>query len=274
MSERPTIERAGAVQPRRRRSAPRARTSPRVAVVTAAAGSAPAAVLVLGAAYVAINLHRRATRPATTSRCTCARPRACSRATSARSSPTTASCGTHTAVTPQIYPWGFPLLLAPFVRVFGIDYDRLKLVEVACCACGSCCSTASCGAGRAHRRPRPHRRVRHGDLYLLHTDQLLTEFPHMMAVAVVIWWLDRVMPRPPHRRRRRAISSCSACCCGRLQRAAREHAVPRHRRRPARRRARRAQPRHRARTGRRGRNRGAAVEDAARSRTSRSRSAP
>ena len=36
-----------------------------------------------------------------------------------------------TAVTPPIYPWGWPLLLSPFVRVWGIDFDRLKLVEVA-----------------------------------------------------------------------------------------------------------------------------------------------
>ena len=32
-------------------------------------------------------------------------------------------------------------------------------------------------------------------VYLEYTDQLLTEEPHMLAVAVVIWWLDRVMDR-------------------------------------------------------------------------------
>ncbi len=35
-------------------------------------------------------------------------------------------------VTPQMYPWGFAVLLSPFVRLFGLDYGRLKLVEVAC----------------------------------------------------------------------------------------------------------------------------------------------
>lgn len=32
---------------------------------------------------------------------------------------------------PPVYPWGFPLLLAPFVAVFGTDLDRLGLVGIA-----------------------------------------------------------------------------------------------------------------------------------------------
>ncbi len=32
-------------------------------------------------------------------------------------------------------------------------------------------------------------------LFLVHTDQLLTEFPHLAAVAVFIWWYDRVRAR-------------------------------------------------------------------------------
>jgi hypothetical protein len=32
-------------------------------------------------------------------------------------------------------------------------------------------------------------------VYLVYTDQLLTEFPHMLAVAIAIWWLDRIMDR-------------------------------------------------------------------------------
>jgi hypothetical protein len=32
---------------------------------------------------------------------------------------------------PYAYPWGWPLLLSPFVHLWGLDYDRLKLVEVA-----------------------------------------------------------------------------------------------------------------------------------------------
>ena len=32
---------------------------------------------------------------------------------------------------PIAYPWGWPLMLAPFVNRWGYDYDRLKLLEVA-----------------------------------------------------------------------------------------------------------------------------------------------
>ena len=32
---------------------------------------------------------------------------------------------------------------------------------------------------------------------LSHTGQLLSEFPHAAAVAVVIWWLDRMRTRGP-----------------------------------------------------------------------------
>ena len=108
-----------------------------------------------------------------------------------------------TGVTPQMYPWGFAVILAPFVRVFGLDYDRLKLVEVACL-----CLWLVVFHGIVRRRT--DRAVAlavtavfaTAPIYLLHTDQLLTEFPHMLAVAVVIWWLDRVilqhrLPRAP-----------------------------------------------------------------------------
>ena len=35
------------------------------------------------------------------------------------------------AFSPIAYPWGWPLLLSPFVHLWGFDYDRLKLLEVA-----------------------------------------------------------------------------------------------------------------------------------------------
>src|SRR4051812_9548838 len=33
------------------------------------------------------------------------------------------------AFSPIAYPWGWPLLLAPFVHQWGLDYDRLKVLE-------------------------------------------------------------------------------------------------------------------------------------------------
>ena len=38
---------------------------------------------------------------------------------------------------PYVYPWGFPLLLAPFYLVAGLDYDTFRWVTVgAWCSCG------------------------------------------------------------------------------------------------------------------------------------------
>ncbi len=36
------------------------------------------------------------------------------------------------AFSPPLYPWGFPILLAPFVAVVGVDVDRLAIVPVLC----------------------------------------------------------------------------------------------------------------------------------------------
>lgn len=101
------------------------------------------------------------------------------------------------AVTPPIYPWGFPLLLSPFVRLWGVSaYDRLKMIEVLAFA-------AWLVLFHGIVRRRAGRVVAlaltavfaTAPVYLMHTDQLLTEFPHMMATAAVIWWLDRVLTR-------------------------------------------------------------------------------
>jgi hypothetical protein len=97
---------------------------------------------------------------------------------------------------PIAYPWGWPLLLAPFVHLWSFDYDRLKLVEIAAFAIwlvlfhgivrrrlGSVVAlglTATIATAPA---------------YLGHTDQLLAEFPHMAMVAAVIWWHDRIRAR-------------------------------------------------------------------------------
>jgi hypothetical protein len=102
------------------------------------------------------------------------------------------------AFSPIAYPWGFPLLLAPFVHQWGLDYDRLKLVEVGCF-----CAWIVLAHGVVRRR------LGRGvalavaavmattPMLLLHTDQLLSEFPHAMVLGVWLWWLDRVLRRGP-----------------------------------------------------------------------------
>jgi len=94
---------------------------------------------------------------------------------------------------PLAYPWGWPLLLAPFVHIWGFDYDRLKLVEVA-----AFCIWLILLHGIVRRRLGPIVAFAFVAVFatapefLEHTDQLLTEFPHLAAVAAVIWWYDRI----------------------------------------------------------------------------------
>ena len=97
---------------------------------------------------------------------------------------------------PYAYPWGWPLLLSPFVHLWGLDYDRLKLVEVACF-----CAWLVFVHGIVRRRA--GRLLALGitavlatsPVLLSHTDQLLSEYPHALALAVFVWWFDRVSAR-------------------------------------------------------------------------------
>ena len=99
---------------------------------------------------------------------------------------------------PYAYPWGLPLLLSPFVHLWDLDYARLKLVEVA-----AFCVWLVLIHGIVRRRVgrvlalAVTAAVATAPAFLSHTGQLLSEFPHAAAVAVVIWWLDRMRTRGP-----------------------------------------------------------------------------
>jgi hypothetical protein len=155
------------------------------------------ALLVLGAAYVAVNLHRRGHTTGDDWALYVRMAKSLFEGNIGDVISDNRFLFDHsTAVTPPIYPWGWPLLLAPFVRVWGIDFERLKLVEVAVFA-------AWLVLYHGIVRRRAGRIVAlaltavfaTSYVYLVYTDQLLTEYPHMLAVAIVIWWLDRVMAR-------------------------------------------------------------------------------
>ena len=102
------------------------------------------------------------------------------------------------AFSPYAYPWGLPLLLSPFVHLWDLDYDRLKLVEVA-----TFCIWLVLVHGVVRRRLGRtlalaiSAALATAPAFLSHTGQLLSEFPHATAVAVVIWWLDRMRTRGP-----------------------------------------------------------------------------
>lgn len=99
---------------------------------------------------------------------------------------------------PYVYPWGWPLLAAPFVRWWGLDPARLKLVEVAC-LCGFVVSFHAV----VRRRTSPVVALATVAVfgttltYLRHTDQLLSELPYMLLVGATLWWLDRCRRNGP-----------------------------------------------------------------------------
>jgi len=95
---------------------------------------------------------------------------------------------------PDAYPWGFPLLLAPLVRLWGLDYERLKLVEVAVLCLGFVLIH-----GVVRRRTNAVvawfvvATLGLSSAYLAHTGNLLSEYPHLLAVVTTIWFLDRTL---------------------------------------------------------------------------------
>ena len=97
---------------------------------------------------------------------------------------------------PLMYPWVWPLVVSPFVNLWGLDFDRLKLVEVAVFMAWL---VLLHGIVRRRIGRTPALAVvaviGTAPLYLEYTDQLLTELPHLAAVGVAIWWYDRVRGR-------------------------------------------------------------------------------
>jgi hypothetical protein len=97
---------------------------------------------------------------------------------------------------PVAYPWGWPIVLAPFVSQWGLDYDRLKLVEV-----GMLCVFLVLLHGIVRRRIGRIPAlaivavIGTAPAFAAHTDQLLSEYPYLAAVAVFVWWYDRVRAR-------------------------------------------------------------------------------
>ena len=98
--------------------------------------------------------------------------------------------------TPSLYPWGWPLLLSPFVAVFGIDYSVFKLVEVA-----ALCVLLFC-YGR-WLLPRVGRAaawvltliVGLSPLYVASTDTVLSDLPYAAIVMAALVMLDRCRTR-------------------------------------------------------------------------------
>jgi hypothetical protein len=98
---------------------------------------------------------------------------------------------------PYSYPWGFPVLLAPFVRLFGLNFDRLKWVEVA-----FLCGFLGFWFAIVRRRMAPWLAVGtvavtgYSMTYLSYTNSVLSELPYMCLAAATLWYIDRVVGDP------------------------------------------------------------------------------
>ena len=93
---------------------------------------------------------------------------------------------------PPLYPWGFPLLLAPFVAVLGDDLDRLVIVPVLCACVFACCwfDLARRRIGRlAALVALPA--VTLTPLLLSWSELIQSEWPFLAAVGVALVCLDR-----------------------------------------------------------------------------------
>jgi hypothetical protein len=102
-----------------------------------------------------------------------------------------------TEFSPPLYPWGFPLMLAPFVAVFGTEnLDRLAIVEVLCAA-----------VFVAAWYPIARRRLgavvalagavvlAFSPLYVGWTEQIQSELPFMAVAMCAVLYVDRVNRR-------------------------------------------------------------------------------
>lgn len=97
---------------------------------------------------------------------------------------------------PYSYPWGAPLLLAPVVALFGLDFAKLKLLE----------TLLFVGFLIVFYRLVLRRAGRWGALgltafiglsptYISWTDTVLAEIPFLLFVALSLLWLDRCRER-------------------------------------------------------------------------------
>jgi hypothetical protein len=94
---------------------------------------------------------------------------------------------------PPLYPWGFPLLLAPFIAVLGDDLDRLTIVPVLSAVVFACC-WFSLARHRVGYLPAliGVAAVTITPLLLSWTELIQSEWPFLAVVGVALVCLDRV----------------------------------------------------------------------------------
>jgi hypothetical protein len=97
---------------------------------------------------------------------------------------------------PYVYPWGFPILLAPLYAVFGLNIGMFKLLETVL-FCGFLFLLQRFAARRIGEAAALGLVLVLGvnRVFVGWTDYILSEFPYLFAVGVLLLWLDRVRER-------------------------------------------------------------------------------
>lgn len=99
--------------------------------------------------------------------------------------------GWHT-FSPYAYPWGWPLLIAPFYALFGLNFEVLKFVEVVF-FCFFLLTFFTITRRRAGRLMATLLVLLIGlsPIYVGGTDTVLSDIPYLCFVGVSLWWMDR-----------------------------------------------------------------------------------
>jgi hypothetical protein len=99
--------------------------------------------------------------------------------------------GWHT-FSPYLYPWGWPVLVAPMYAVVGLNYDAIKVLEVVA-LCGFLFFFFDLVRRRAGAAPAVLLTLLIGlsPSYVGATDTVLSDLPYLFSVGFTLWWIDR-----------------------------------------------------------------------------------
>ncbi|HVF14970.1 MAG TPA: glycosyltransferase family 39 protein, partial [Acidimicrobiales bacterium] len=107
---------------------------------------------------------------------------------------------------PYAYPWGWPLIITPVYALFGLDYEAVKVLEVA-----ALCIFLLCFYAIVKRRAGALGAtvitllIGLSPSFVGATDTVLSDIPFLCFVGLTLWWLDRCHERGILEERRRGL---------------------------------------------------------------------
>jgi hypothetical protein len=103
--------------------------------------------------------------------------------------------GWHT-FSPYSYPWGWPLIVAPFYAIKGLDYSTFKFLEVV-----AFCVFLLTFFALVRRRTGPLAAgvltlvIGLSPAYVGATDSVLSDLPFLCFIGLSLWWMERCRRR-------------------------------------------------------------------------------